>query len=351
MDFSFNAGAAASGLLGGIGSIISGSQHVAAQREANKANLQIAQMNNAFNERMLERQQQYNIENWQRQADYDSAVQQVARFREAGINPYMAMTGGASAGMSSGINGTTPPTADTSGTQLPVDYSGYSRAAELMTNSLQNAVSLDLANSSNRAEIAKKKAETESIQLNNEYFRKASNYRLAQEIWQSKRSKYEKRMMLSMILGNEASADWQNRQNELFDVTYNDHVNELKVRNQVGASQAAVNWIESSIRKKSLPYIVPKLQMELSEAASRVYSNYQSAGLSAAAAKNATADYMFKTYGDSVKNWSRSDWRKLSDAMMRETYYRSKSEQLNYHKGYIPRVGINTPYGGFSFGY
>lgn len=353
MGFSFNAGAAASGLLGGIGSIISGSQQVNAQREANKANLQIAQMNNEFNERMVDKQQQYNVENWQRQADYDSASQQVARFREAGINPYLAMTGGASAGMSSGINGTTPAVADTSGTQMPVDYSGYSRAAELITNSLQNAVSLDLAQSSNRADIAKKRAETESIQLNNDYFRKAAYYRLAQEIWQSKRPKYEKRMMMSMILGNEASAEWQSRQNELFDVTYNDHVNELRIRNQVGASQAAVNWLEREIRKEGLPYVAPRLQIELAEAASRVYANYQAAGLSAAVAKNATADYMFKTYGDSVKSWKRSDWRKLSDAMFRETHYRSMTEQLNYYKGYVPNVnaGISTPLGGFNFGF
>lgn len=61
-----------------LGNILSNNS----QSSANKQNLQIAQMNNAFNERMLEKAMRYN-----------SASEQVKRFREAGLNPALMMAG------------------------------------------------------------------------------------------------------------------------------------------------------------------------------------------------------------------------------------------------------------------
>ena len=115
---------------------------------ANRTNLQIAQMNNEFNERMLEKQlaynwkalmqeQAYDTEKWQGQTAsnlrnnlflqrdaqaYNSAVAQRIRLEAAGLNPYMMMDGGsagtsgtasasAGAGGSPSAKGINPPTA------------------------------------------------------------------------------------------------------------------------------------------------------------------------------------------------------------------------------------------------
>lgn len=73
----------------GIGSLVStGANFVgnllskSSNDKANAQNLQVAQMNNEFNERMLNKQLAYN-----------SASAQVDRFRQAGLNPYLAMQG------------------------------------------------------------------------------------------------------------------------------------------------------------------------------------------------------------------------------------------------------------------
>ena len=63
-------------------------------KEANKTNLQIAQMGNEFNERMLEKQMRYN-----------SAQEQVKRYKEAGLNPALMMQG-QSAGQASTASAT-----------------------------------------------------------------------------------------------------------------------------------------------------------------------------------------------------------------------------------------------------
>ena len=76
-------------------------------------NYQIAQENNAFNERM-----------WNLQNDYNTPSAQRARLEAAGLNPYL-MLDGSSAGVAESA-----PSADTSGTQVVPDVgstiaSGY----------------------------------------------------------------------------------------------------------------------------------------------------------------------------------------------------------------------------------
>lgn len=75
----------ASSLLGGGLSAIFGSSQASkslqAQREANATNLQIARETNEANANL-----------WREQSEYNTPVNQMARFRAAGINPYMAMS-------------------------------------------------------------------------------------------------------------------------------------------------------------------------------------------------------------------------------------------------------------------
>jgi len=95
-------------LLGGVVNSIFGSK---SNREINRTNMKIAQMNNEFNAAEAaknrdfmsaerEAQNDWNLEQWNREKDYNSASAQRERLEEAGLNPYLMMSGG-SAGTAS----------------------------------------------------------------------------------------------------------------------------------------------------------------------------------------------------------------------------------------------------------
>lgn len=132
-------GAAGIGAAGGIGSSIAG--NVANRKsvaDTNATNMQIAQMNNEWSEKMMEKQMayndemfnkqanfqremnqttygqstqlqknqfDYNTEMWNKTNEYNSAENQRKRLEQAGLNPYLMMSGG-SAGTASAVNGT-----------------------------------------------------------------------------------------------------------------------------------------------------------------------------------------------------------------------------------------------------
>ena len=93
------------------------------QNSVNETNLKIHQMDNDFNERMANQSNQWNIEqwireqekadaNWQRDAEYNSASAQVERYREAGLNPTIMMSGqGAGSATSSAVSSKNAPSA------------------------------------------------------------------------------------------------------------------------------------------------------------------------------------------------------------------------------------------------
>lgn len=67
-----------------------------------------AHMNRDFQERMLQKQMDYQTEMWNKNNQYNSAKSQMDRYRDAGLNPYLMMTGGASAGVASSPGSPSP---------------------------------------------------------------------------------------------------------------------------------------------------------------------------------------------------------------------------------------------------
>lgn len=118
------------GLLGVGTSILGNVLGNKSQSDTNNTNLQIAQMNNEYNERMFNKQLEYNQDmfnqqieyDWKkmqeqnthnalmaeaafnRQAKYNSAVEQRKRIEAARLNPYVMMSGG-NAGTASAVSG------------------------------------------------------------------------------------------------------------------------------------------------------------------------------------------------------------------------------------------------------
>lgn len=106
----------ASGLFGGIGSVVSGAIGAKTTADTNKTNLKINQMNNDFNAREAQKARNFQLEMWDRENQYNSASSQRKRLEEAGYNPYMS---DAQAGTASGMSGTSSASAAGAAPQIP----------------------------------------------------------------------------------------------------------------------------------------------------------------------------------------------------------------------------------------
>lgn len=106
----------ASGLFGGVGSVISGAIGAKSTSDTNKTNLKINQMNNDFNAREAQKARDFQLDMWNRENEYNKASSQRKRLEEAGYNPYMS---DAQAGTATGTSGTSSATAAGASPQIP----------------------------------------------------------------------------------------------------------------------------------------------------------------------------------------------------------------------------------------
>ena len=155
------------------------------QKSANRANLQIAQMNNEFNAKMMEKQMQYNTEMWNKENQYNSAKNQVARLREAGLNPYLAL---GHSGQAGSVGSVTPPQAQ-SVTMNPTSWN-FDKIADVVqayeANSMHKALNdaqvtaLQIDNQTralkNLSELNKLQEDTNNVRLRNQYQQISNNW-------------------------------------------------------------------------------------------------------------------------------------------------------------------------------
>lgn len=106
----------ASGLFGGVGSVISGVIGAKSTSDTNKTNLKINQMNNDFNAREAQKARDFQLDMWNKENEYNSASSQRKRLEEAGYNPYMS---DAQAGTATGMSGTSAASAAGAASQIP----------------------------------------------------------------------------------------------------------------------------------------------------------------------------------------------------------------------------------------
>lgn len=106
----------ASGLFGGVGSVISGAIGAKSTSDTNKTNLKINQMNNDFNAREAQKARDFQLDMWNKENEYNKASSQRKRMEEAGYNPYMS---DAQAGTAAGMSGTSAATAAGAAPQIP----------------------------------------------------------------------------------------------------------------------------------------------------------------------------------------------------------------------------------------
>lgn len=106
----------ASGLFGGLGSVISGAIGSVSTADTNRTNLKINQMNNDFNAREAQKARDFQLDMWNRENEYNKASSQRKRLEDAGYNPYMS---DAQAGTATGMSGTSAATAAGAAPQVP----------------------------------------------------------------------------------------------------------------------------------------------------------------------------------------------------------------------------------------
>ena len=88
-------------------------------------NYKINQMNNQFNERMAIQQRNWQERMWNKENTYNTASAQRQRLEEAGLNPYMMMTGGSAGVAQSAGTGTAASSSGPAVMQpFQADYSG-----------------------------------------------------------------------------------------------------------------------------------------------------------------------------------------------------------------------------------
>lgn len=97
--------AAGLGVAGAAGKALSPWLDLYSQNKANQTNKEINMMNNEFNAHEAEKVRAYNTQMWHMNNQYNSPEQQIARLREAGLNPAFAMGQVASGQVSSASQG------------------------------------------------------------------------------------------------------------------------------------------------------------------------------------------------------------------------------------------------------
>lgn len=141
--------------------------------KANKTNLQIAQMNNQWSEKMMQKQMDYNTQMWNAQNEYNDPSKQVERLKRAGLNPAL-MLGSVSPGIAQSGNSVGLPSPSSASVQPNhYDFSGIGNALlSAVSINNQNKVQESQARYTNMqadyygaktmAEIQKMMAETDS---------------------------------------------------------------------------------------------------------------------------------------------------------------------------------------------
>lgn len=293
-----------SAIIGGGASLLGNLLGFGSNKSANETNMQIAQMNNEWSERMLDKQLAYNSDMfnqqtdydwkkmnaqnsftqkmWQLQADYNSASAQRQRLEAAGLNPYLMLNGGsagtAGAANSSGSGGS--PSAMSAGLPSPsqVQVRPYNFDFSSIGGIIQTLLDV-------QAQKDVRSAQAKQIGIENQY--------LAQQfeavIQKTKADTFFKRSSEALNNMNFArmqsmfSSDVERAQREAENAKYTGLLLQ---------AQTTYQLLQSQLSDKELQYFDQNQLQQLAIGAAQQYSLVQQGLLSAAEAKRAVANQL-----------------------------------------------------------
>lgn len=200
-------------------------------KDTNKSNYDIAQMNNQFNAEMLQKQMDYNTDMWNKQNAYNTPAEQRKRYEEAGINPYLAL-GNIQSGQANSAGGVNPPTASPVAMQpfMP-DFSGIAQAA-------QNYFANRLAEKHTNATVAVDEAKAAQLNIENQY--KAAE--LVSQITQR----------MEETRNTQAKRMYQNIMNNYADTQFS---SDIRLKERQAQS------IEADVRSKNVDIAIKEIQL------------------------------------------------------------------------------------------
>lgn len=221
-------------------SIIGGLLGKSSSDSASRTNLQINRENQVWNEKMMDKQNAWNLAQWNRENEYNSASQQVARYRAAGLNPYLMIQNGSS-GSASSVTSAAPGTAGMSNTVSPYDFSA---AAAGVGNAVSQYYNAQMISANVRKAIAdaigkekenqwldtKLQAEIESLKQN------TSSSKTRQEL-----DKFSLFHAKTMLPGELATQSLQN--SSLAENIANQRANTLYTEMQTSLAAANLAWL------------------------------------------------------------------------------------------------------------
>lgn len=130
------------------GALVSGAASLLGGLFTNKSSVEEAQKNRDFQERMLNKQMDYASMQWERTAKYNSASEQRKRLEQAGLNPYLMMSGG-SAGTAAAASPGSAPSGNMAAFQNPAAGlpAGFVQALSAISQSRLNQSQQNVLNS------------------------------------------------------------------------------------------------------------------------------------------------------------------------------------------------------------
>lgn len=348
-----------SALVGAGASLLGNIFGSKSQSDTNKTNLQIAQMNNEYNERMFNQQLEYNQDMFNQQVDYDwkktqyqteknnaaqlaavgmqqeynSAVNQRKRLEAAGLNPYLMMSGGnagtASAVSSSAGTGGSPsalgvnaPTASPAVMQaFRPDFSG-------VTGVIQTLLDIEAQKGSREAQADFYREQASGFKIDNKY--KAEKI-----LWDIYNSKADYNLKNSQEALNNMNFA---RMQAMFssDVARAEReANNAQWTGNLLRAQVACQQMQGLLTAKELQYFDQNAQLQLAIGAAQQYSLVASGKASEAQAKQAIANSVklyYETHGIKVDNYVK---QQTTDALIKTAKSNSKTA---YNQSLRPSV-------------
>lgn len=307
-----------SGLSGLLGSGLSGGMNKKAAKEYNKGQMKIAQMNNDFNaqqasqnrtwqttERMA--QNDWNLEQWNRENEYNSPAAQRARLEEAGYNPYMQGLAGNTAGTgvsSAGVSGVGNPSA-VQPNQVPAAFNmDFSSVGNAINSYYQNQL---LANQAKGQGIEN----VFDMQFGSD-FRKSQIANLLGGQYEFLNPSYRS-IRDSAAPIQAITALSQSRQELLA----------LRTHTELTAAQALLTKLEGKGQEIINKFLPAQQQVQIYSHAASLFAQYAQGQLSLATVRNRLAEYnesLARTAGIRIDNKKASQLSDFFVRAMREEY-------------------------------
>lgn len=239
-------------------------------RETNSANMAIAQMNNEYNEKLLDKQLNYNLEQWDRENSYNTPAAQADRLKQAGLNPALFMNGSSNTtGVGGSHLGITPmPASEANRQQIGnpgADQANMIQAFKNTSDSLMNF-------SVNQSAAELNSAQAKQVNVESKYTAAKAVADIANKISQTRDA--NSRAALNEIL------------HDLKQSTFSDDVRAASLGNdatqaQIDATRAQETYIGTmtQLNEKDLEYFDQKAIADLSLKASQIVKNHADAKL------------------------------------------------------------------------